>query len=134
MNILNHASLYSGTTNGTGTSARFWGSNGICVDSLDYMYVTENNGRIRKGMVVLIQGGAGSDTYFNQKIKSIEIDGSIVESTPKATENNPFDVWINVDEGVRPNKIDHIYIFTEKTYKHRMSKKPKKKKADYYKL
>jgi len=93
-----------------------------------------NNGRIRKGMVVLIQGGAGSDTYFNQKITSIEIDGSKVESTSKATENNPFDVWINVDEGVRPNKIDHIYIFTEKTYKHRMSKKPKKKKADYYKL
>lgn len=93
-----------------------------------------NNGILREGMVVNIQGGPDSETYFNQTIKFIEVNGKSVQSTEKGLENNPIEVWINIDESVRSNKQDHIYIFTERTYKHRQDKKPKKKKTDYYKL
>jgi len=96
--------------------------------------VVLDNGFLKQNMVVLIQGGKKSETYFYQKIQTIKVNNKNVNNTGKATNQNPIDAWIKVDQPVLPNKKDHLYIFTDKTYKSRKSGKHKKRKADYYKL
>ena len=94
-----------------------------------------DNGILRRGMEVLIQGshGSGSDTYLRQKVYFIEINGKRVNSTPKATEKTPITIRMKVNKPVSSGKKDAIYLFTDKTYERRKDKKTKKKK-DYYKL
>jgi putative protease len=93
------------------------------------------NGSIKKGMSVLIEGGEESDTYFHEIIKYIEFDGKQIFSTRNASEKKPVYVWINMDKPVREGKKDFIYLFTDKTYGNReeITEMPKKK-SDYYKL
>ncbi|NHI93988.1 MAG: U32 family peptidase [Candidatus Lokiarchaeota archaeon] len=93
-----------------------------------------DNGYLKIGMDVLIQGGSTSNTYFHQKIRYIKINGKNVKSTEKATKNKKFELEINLDEPVNSNLIDNLYIFTEKTYISRKDKKPRKFKSDYYKF
>jgi len=94
-----------------------------------------DNGILRRGMEVLIQGnrGSGSDTYLRQKVYFIEINGKRVNSTPKATEKTPITIRMKVNKPVSSGKKDAIYFFTDKTYERRRDKKTKKKR-DYYKL
>ncbi|MHA1727949.1 MAG: peptidase U32 family protein, partial [Promethearchaeota archaeon] len=94
-----------------------------------------NNGSLKKGMDVIIQGGpnSNSDTYFHQKIKKIVLNDKEVKATPKASKEKSVKVWIGIDQPVRSNNSDFIFIFTDKTYKHRQGKTLKRKK-DYYKL
>jgi putative protease len=94
-----------------------------------------NNGILRRGMEILIQGGHGSDsnTYLRQKVYFIEINGKRVNSTPKANEKKPITIKIKVNKPVSSGKKDEIFLFTDKTYKRRLDKKTKKKN-DYYKL
>lgn len=96
--------------------------------------VTLNNGYLKSGMDVIIQGGPSSDTYFHQKIRNIEKNGKMINSTEKATEQNPLEVWIDVDNPVRTNRADDIFLFTDKTYKKRSGSGKKRNKNDYYKL
>ena len=97
--------------------------------------ITLDNGILRRGMEVLIQGrkGSSSDTYLRQKVYFIEINGKRVNSTPKATEKKPITIKIKVNKSVSSGKKDEIYLFTDKTYERRRDKKTKKK-SDYYKL
>ncbi|MCP4760648.1 MAG: U32 family peptidase [archaeon] len=94
------------------------------------------NGILKNGLDLLIKGNSESETYFHQKIRNIELNnGQKVNVTKKATEQNPLNVWININKPVRSNKTDSIFIFTDKTYKHRLDKSSKKKKkSDFYKL
>ena len=93
-----------------------------------------NNGFLKNGMDVLIQGDNSSDTYFHQKLQEIKMNDKTVNSTGKGTNNNPITVLIRINKPVKTEKRDHVYIFTDKTYSRRKTKKPRKKKSDYYKL
>ncbi|MBD3350241.1 MAG: U32 family peptidase [Candidatus Lokiarchaeota archaeon] len=93
------------------------------------------NGRLKEGMRILLQGGTRSDTYFHQTIKLIEYKNHRVKSTRKASYNSPVVVWINAEEQMQSKKRDKLYIFTNKTYRHRKKRSDKKlRKKDYYKL
>lgn len=93
------------------------------------------NGILKRGQEVLVMGNSESDTYFHQKIRKIESNsGKFINETRKATEEKPINVWINVEEPVRQNKLDSIYIFTDRTYKNRVNTSKKNRKADYYRL
>lgn len=91
------------------------------------------NGYLKNGLEVIVQGGNRSNTYFHQKINSIEVDGRNVPRTKKGSYKEPLEVWIDVDHRVNSNKDDRIYLFTDSTYKNRFDRS-KKKKRDYYKL
>ncbi|MHA1894672.1 MAG: peptidase U32 family protein, partial [Candidatus Helarchaeota archaeon] len=93
-----------------------------------------DNGSLKRGMDVIIQGGAQSDTYFHQKIHKIKVNEKTVLSTIHATKKKPVEAWIKVNKHVNSKMKDHLYVFTDKTYKHRKDKKPRRRKADYYKL
>ncbi|MDY6964765.1 MAG: peptidase U32 family protein [Halobacteriota archaeon] len=94
------------------------------------------NGSLKRGQEVIIIGNSRSDTYFHQKIRHIELNsGKVINTTRNATRQKPINVWINVEEPVRPERVDSVCIFTDRTYKNRMDDASKKKrKADYYKL
>ncbi|MHA1266123.1 MAG: U32 family peptidase [Candidatus Helarchaeota archaeon] len=90
------------------------------------------NGKLRQGDEVIIMGPKNSSTYFKQIITKIKLHGKIVSITPPANEENPLLVYIKVIEPAIPG--DNIYIFTDKTYKHRRSYHKVKSKSDYYRL
>ena len=92
------------------------------------------NGSLRNSIEVLIKGDNTSNTYFHQKIRNLEIKGKKVNQTRKATENNPINVSIKIDKQVWSNGADSIYLFTNKTYQHRIDSKNVKTKKDFYKL
>ncbi|MHA1340942.1 MAG: peptidase U32 family protein [Promethearchaeota archaeon] len=89
------------------------------------------NGYLKTGMDIIVQGISGSNTYFHQKIKKIIFNGKIIQKTQKATKNKPIIVFIPMDEVVEAKK-DRIYIFTDKTYEKR--KKSIVNKEEYYKF
>jgi putative protease len=93
-----------------------------------------NNGFLKNGMDVVIEGSEGSETYFHQTIKNLDVNGDKSNSTRTGTESNPIEVLFDIDEPVNINRLDNVYFFTEKTYEHRESGEPKKRKDDYYKL
>ncbi|NVM27923.1 MAG: U32 family peptidase [Candidatus Helarchaeota archaeon] len=90
------------------------------------------NGKLRVGDEVTIMGPKSSDTYFNQILNKIMIDGEKVSITPPATKNTPISVETELTEPATPG--DKIFIFTDRTYRHRKSKRRLRKKSDYYRL
>ncbi|NVM53282.1 MAG: U32 family peptidase [Candidatus Helarchaeota archaeon] len=90
------------------------------------------NGKLRVGDEITIMGTKKSETYFHQILKSIMIDGKNVTITPPATLDTLLSVDLHMNEHVNPD--DKIYIFTDKTYRHRRSKQKYRKKSDYYRL
>jgi putative protease len=91
------------------------------------------NGSLDKGMSIIVQGDAGSTTYFHQKLYKIEMNGKFVNSTGKVSGNQYKEARIKVKSPVASNGKDHIYVFTDKTYRHRKSGK-NLKKNEYYRL
>lgn len=93
------------------------------------------NGSIKKGMWILVEGEDESDTYFHQIIKYIEVNGKQVFATSNASSKKPIYVWINMEKPVLDGKKDSIYVFTDKTYENREQPSGElSKKKDYYKL
>ena len=92
-----------------------------------------DNGKLRIGMDIIIEGTKLSDTYFHQIIGEMIYKNKKVEKTPKGLEKSPFRVQIKLDQPVNVGGIDEIFIFTEETYENR-EKQSVKKKSHLYRL
>ncbi|MHA1278167.1 MAG: U32 family peptidase [Candidatus Helarchaeota archaeon] len=90
------------------------------------------NGKLRIGDEIIIMGPKTSNTYFTQIIKKLELNGKEVSITPPAKIQASISVKIRVSNPVQPG--DNIFFFTDRTYRHRKSKRQHSKKAEYYRL
>ena len=90
------------------------------------------NGRLRVGNEIIVMGPKDSETYFHQTIKSIILDGKDVKITAPAKVEAPIVVKVELSKPVQGG--DSIFIFTDKTYRHRKSKRRRRRKSDYYRL
>ena len=91
------------------------------------------NGTLKIGDKLIVMSTDGNyETYFNQKIKDIRVNGKDVEFTGRATKEKPIIITISVDHPVNGKKIDAIYKFTDETYS--KPKKGGKKRKTSYKL
>ncbi len=91
------------------------------------------NGTLKIGDKLIVMSTDGNyETYFNQKIKDIRVNGKDVEFTGRATKEKPIVITISVDHPVNGKKIDAIYKFTDETYS--KPKKGGKKRKTSYKL
>jgi putative protease len=93
-----------------------------------------DNGVLKKGMDVLIEGLGKSDTYFHQTVNEIEYKNKKVEETPKGLEKSPFRVNIKLNEPVKAENQDGIFIFTEETFESREKQIHFKKNKHHYRL
>ncbi len=93
-----------------------------------------DNGMLKKGMDIMIEGSKDSDTYFHQIIEEMIYKNKKVEETPKGLEKSPFRVQIKLDKPVNGNNIDEIFVFTEETYENREKKTKGRKKSHLYRL
>ncbi len=94
--------------------------------------VTLTNGKLRIKDEIYIIGPKNSETYFSQVVQFLKLNGKKASITPPATKDNPILVELKLEKPA--NQGDKICIFTDKTYRHRKSRKIPKKKSDYYKL
>ncbi|MHC1591408.1 MAG: peptidase U32 family protein [Candidatus Helarchaeales archaeon] len=97
------------------------------------------NGHLHRDMPVVIMGNEKSDTFFTQRISEMRLNGANVIRTPSADDDSPIIVKLKLIKPASPDGNDALYYFTDRTYKHRIAFKRKKKvkqpqKKDFYKL
>ena len=90
------------------------------------------NGKLQIDDEIIVMGPKTSDTYFHQTIQSIILSGKNVTITPPAKIDAPIALKIPLNEPAQSG--DKIFTFTDKTYRHRKSKRRFKRKSDYYRL
>jgi len=87
------------------------------LEKINVAAITLTNGTLRVGDKITIKSmDPAYDTFFHQKVKDMRIKGKSVEKTDRATEENPIQITLKVDEEVYPDQIDAIYKFTDETY------------------
>ena len=99
------------------------------------------NGKIFNKLQIIVMGDYSSDTYFKQKIHTILLNNSKVNSSPYSSPQKPLSLQIKLSQPAKPLS-DHIYVFSNYTYKNRSyyfkSKKSqsqtdyKPSKSDFY--
>ncbi len=90
------------------------------------------NGKLQLGDEIFVMGEKSSDTYFHQTVQSLIFNGKDVSITPPAKLETPIIAKIALSKPAKSG--DKIFTFTDKTYRHRKSRRRLKRRSDYYRL
>ena len=85
------------------------------VNDINIATISLDNGYLSKNDDIIIMG-KNSDTYIHQKANSIKYLGKNVNKTPRGTKNKEILVELKIKEPAIGNRVDKVYIFTDKTY------------------
>jgi putative protease len=85
------------------------------INDINIATISLDNGYLSKNDDIIIMG-KNSDTYIHQKANSIKYLGKNVNKTPRGTKNKEILVELKIKEPAIGNRVDKVYIFTDKTY------------------
>ena len=85
------------------------------VNDINIATISLDNGYLSKNDDIIIMG-KNSDTYIHQKANSIKYHGKNVNKTPRGTKDKEILVELKIKEPAIGNRVDKVYIFTDKTY------------------
>jgi putative protease len=85
------------------------------VNDINIATISLDNGYLSKNDDIIIMG-KNSDTYIHQKANLIKYLGKNVNKTPRGTKNKEILVELKIKEPAIGNRVDKVYIFTDKTY------------------